>query len=108
MAGVLPDAESLIAAVVVGDLSITSPASAAKIVRSAMESNYQWNGTDGGAIGLNDQGLVVLQNRWFLPTPSDQELTDGIARMVAAAADMIKEYVHFDADADIPASTLRV
>ncbi len=104
----LPEAESLTAAASIMDVGTATPAGFPKIVRAAMEANFQWNGTDGGAIGLSDDGLLLLQNRWFLPVPSEQELLDSIARLVVAAGDLAKEYANFDAAADIPPTALKV
>lgn len=103
-----PEEESLTAAVVIDDLMGKSPESFSRIIRSAMENNYQWRGTDGGAIGLSDDGLLMLQHRWLLPAASEGELTESITLMVLAAEDWKKEFAGFEPAAGLPGHALRV
>jgi hypothetical protein len=103
-----PEEETLMAAVVIDDLTDKSPESISRIIRSAMENNYQWRGTDGGTIGLSDDGLLMLQRRWLLPAASEGEVTEAITLMVLAAEDWKKEFAGFEPAAGLPENALRI
>lgn len=71
-AALAEEAETLVVSGLVGQLPANG--SREKCLREFAQANFNWSGTDGGAIGLErETGLVYLHQRFFLPMQAPEK-----------------------------------
>jgi hypothetical protein len=72
-----------------------------------MEANFNWRGTLGGTLAMDQFGLIYLQRRWLLPLKEPKVLTDDLGRLVYLA-ETWRNKLEASSAVDAPVGALKI
>jgi len=105
-AALAEEAETLVLSALIGRLP--TGARRKEALKELLQANFNWGGTDGGVIGLEEAtDLVFLHQRFFLPLNRPEDFPDQAARQLTMARHWARRINGIDEPA-LSASAIRV
>jgi hypothetical protein len=78
------DLASVVARILVGQLEDDAP-NRQTLLTELMEANFNWRGTVGGTLAMDNFGYAYLQRQWLLPLKEEADLVVDLEKLVHLA-----------------------